>query len=224
MTVTGRQTGGEMVDFGDNEIPWPRKGDDPFALTEDALRSRSLLIACLNFTPDPWGGMAEGFKRLADLGVAWVEQTGHDQDYLVHAIAFNYRHYVELALKEIIRDARRLLDEQGGVPETHNLSHLWNTAEPLLERIESGSKKTYRDVRGCLERFSDLDPSSEAFRYPVRRTGEAALSPDVKNLDLGQLRDVVTRLASFLDGATTHISVCLDYKADMAREYADSSW
>lgn len=213
-----------MVEFDADEIPWPRKGDDPFALPEDAFRSRNRLIACLNFTPEPWGGMAEGFKRLADLGVAWVEQTGHDQDYLVHAITFNYRHYVELALKEIIRDARRLLDEQGGVPDTHNLSHLWNTAEPLLERIEPGSKQTYQDVRGCLERFSDLDPSSEAFRYPVRRSGEAALPPDLHNLDLGQLQDVVTRLASFLDAAATHISVCLDYQAEIAREHADYGW
>ena len=43
------------------------------------------------------------------------------------------------------------------------------------------------------------------------------------NLDLGQVRAVMERLASFLDAATTHTSVelehQLDYLAERQREY-----
>src|SRR5436190_6431658 len=167
------------VDFGDRELPWPRKGDDPRAIGE-----RSRLVAALNFSFDePWGPIAEGFKRLGDLGVASVEETGHGHDYLVYPILFSYRHFIELSLKEIIRNARRLLDKQGSVPETHNLAHLWNTAEPLLMEIEEGSALTYRDVRACLARFDEMDPTSEAFRYPANRSGEDALPDDLPNLD-----------------------------------------
>ena len=206
-----------------DEAPWPKPGDDPFALP-----GSSRLVACLNFTLDaPWGGYAEGFKRLADIGVAHIESTGRDHDYLVYPILFSYRHFIELSLKEFIRDARHLLDKEGGIPETHNLANLWNTAEPLLKEIEPASAPTYRDVRECLDRFAALDPISEAFRYPVTKKGESTLPEDLRNLDLGQVREVMTRLASFLDAATTHTSVLLenklDYLVEMERAYG-SDW
>jgi hypothetical protein len=207
----------EAADIESEEYPWPRKGDDPFAFRT----SDPNLIACLNFTFDePWGGYAEGFKRLADLGVSHCEQTGRDQDFLIYPILFGYRHYVELSLKEIIRAARRLLDEIGGVPENHNLTDLWNTAEPLLKRIEPKGHATLRHVRECIARFTELDPTSEAGRYPVRRGGELSLPEDLRQLDLGQLRDVVERLSGFLEAAAEQTIVYLDYKAEMAREYS----
>ena len=62
-----------VTDFDMNEAPWPRPGDDPFAIA-----SNSRLVASLNFTHDePWGGYAEGFKRLADIGVAHIEEQIH---------------------------------------------------------------------------------------------------------------------------------------------------
>lgn len=73
----------------DNEFQWPTEGDDPFKLTASARQ----LMACLNFTHDePWYGIAEGFRMIADLAVAHIEQTGHDQDFLVYPIVFSYRH------------------------------------------------------------------------------------------------------------------------------------
>lgn len=203
-------------------LRWPKPDDDSFALDSESSR----LIACLNFTHDaPWGGYAEGFKRLADVGVAHIERTGRDHDYLIYPILFGYRHYVELSLKEVIRDARQLLDKDGGVPETHNLAHLWNTAEPLLNQITKGSE-TLRDVRECIAHFARLDPVSEAFRYPVKKTGELTLPEELHNLDLGQARAVMERLAGFLDAARMHTSVelenKLEYLAEMQREYGDS--
>ncbi len=201
-----------MDDQLPDEFPWPAEGDDPFTLGS----SSRALIACLNFTRDePWGGYAEGFKRLADLGVRYIEQTGHEQDFLVYPIVFSYRHYVELSLKQIIRAARKLLDEPGGVPPSHDLDALWNTAEPLLKQIEPEGAETYRNVRACLARFNELDPKSDSFRYPVRSNGDASL-PGVKNLDLGQVRDVVERLSGFLEGATEQTLVHLDWKQEIA--------
>jgi hypothetical protein len=205
-----------------HDFPWPQDGDDPFALPPRPAAEHLRLVASLNFTHDePWGGMAEGFKRLGDAGVASVEAIGHGQDYLVYPIAFNYRHYIELALKEIIRDARRFLDEAIELPRTHNLTSLWNTAESLLRQIEPGSEQTNRQVRECLDRFSGLDPSGEAFRYPIRADGDPALPPELRSLDLGQMRDVVARLASFFEGTSMQLSVHLDYKSDFYRDYAD---
>ena len=108
-----------MTNFGHIEYPWPRAGDDPFALNNDAK-----LIARLNLSHDvPWRPYAEGFKRLADLGVqqiAEIPTTGADRHFLVYPIFFNYRHCIELSLKLIIEMARDLLDRPDDLPKTHN--------------------------------------------------------------------------------------------------------
>jgi len=60
-------------------VPVAPDGDDLFELV-----GGSRLVACLNFTHDePWIGYAEGFKRLADLDVAHIEETGHGHNFLV---------------------------------------------------------------------------------------------------------------------------------------------
>ncbi len=137
-----------MGDFDTDEAPWPKAGDDPFAIARN-----SRLVACLNFTHDePWGGYAEGFKRLADIGVAHIEETRRSHDFLVYPIIFSYRHFIELTLKEVIRNATRLLDKPVAIPSTHNLSALWETAEPLLREIE---------------------PETAPFLTPLRRTPQS---------------------------------------------------
>jgi len=94
--------------------------------------------------------------------------------------------------------------------------------EPLLKGI-ADSPETFRDVRECIAHFARLDPISESFRYPVKKTGELMLPKQLHNLDLGQARAVMERLASFLDATTTHTSVELEHKlgylAEMQREY-----
>jgi hypothetical protein len=198
----------------DARVPWPAEDDDPYQLTPDAMR----LIACLNFTHDePWYGIAEGFKRIADLAVAHVEQTGHDQDFLVYPTLFSYRHYLEVMLKQLIRDAHALLDRDEGVPRTHNLEALWDRAEPLLARLQD-SPDTYRNVRASLARFNEFDPGSDSYRYPVDTKGEPHL-PGVYNIDLGQVRAVVERLSGFLDGASSALDAELDVKGEMAQWY-----
>lgn len=198
----------------DFELPWP-DGDDPYKLTPGARH----LIACLNFTGDPSYGIAEGFKRIADLAVAHVEQTGHDADFFVYPILFSYRHYIELMLKQLIGDLRRLYDiHDADAPGTHSLEALWNIAEPLLMR-HVADPATYANVRGSLRRFNELDPRSDSYRYAVDKKGGPHLE-GVHNIDLGQVRSVVERLAGFLDGASTAVSVDLETKQEYESEMA----
>lgn len=199
----------------DAEFPWPAEGDDPYKLTESARR----LIACLNFTHDePWYAIAEGFKMSADLAVAHVESTGHDQDFLVYPIVFSYRHYLEVMLKQLLRDLRQLFDiEDDSIPGTHSLETLWNIAEPLLVQ-HTDDPETYANVRASLRRFNELDPRSDSYRYPIDRKGDPHLK-GVHNIDLGQMRAVVERLAAFLDGASTGVQVDLEAKHEMAQWY-----
>jgi hypothetical protein len=148
-----------------------------------------------------------------------VEITGRDHDRLVYPILFNYRQYLELALKGVIRDARKLLDERGGAPTGHGLTDLWNTARPLLWRI--APNKADLDTTGeSIRRFAAVDPTSEGFRYPVTVAGTPALPDALKNIDLVQVREVVERLDGFLDVLDFGLGIELDRKSDaLALEY-----
>ena len=160
---SGRLCGVKEALHLEDELLWPTDSDDPFNVGASVRE----LIACLNFgRGERWYRIAEGFKQIADLAVARIEETETEQDFLVYPIVYRYRHYQELMLKQLIRDVRRLLGEDGGVPGTHSLDALWNITESLLKRIPD-SPDTYHKVRGSLGRFNELDPRSDAFRYPV---------------------------------------------------------
>lgn len=188
------------------------KVDDPFAPGEDWWHN-----ACLNFSFEPWVGYAGGYKRAGHIMVAYVEANRRDQDYLVYPILFNYRQYIELTLKWLIRDARQLLDEPGGTPAGHTLENLWNTTRPLLRRIEPRGEKDLDNVEGCINRFAEVDPTSQAFRYPVDMAGEPSL-PGLSQINLRQVRDVVERMSGLFDGALSQISALLDCKWDAEEE------
>ena len=200
----------------DFEFPWPSEGDDPYKLTPGA----SHLAACLHFTHGVpwWYGIAEGFKRIADLAVAHVEQTGHEADFYVYPVLFCYRHYLEVMLKQLILDLWQLYDvDDERVPGTHSLDAIWGIAEPLLLK-HTPEPTTCRNVRAALARFNALDPRSDSYRYPVDKNGEAHLE-GVSSIDLGQVRAVVERLSVFLDAASTAVQVDLDAKHEMAQWY-----
>ena len=148
-----------------------------------------------------------------------MDTTGRDHDRLVYPIIFNYRQYIELALKGVIRDARKLLDERGGAPTGHVLTDLWSTARPLLWRI--APNKADLDTAGeSIKRFAAVDPTSEGFRYPVTAAGTPALPEALKNVDLVRVRQVVERLDGFLDVIDFGLGIELDHKSDaLAIEY-----
>lgn len=208
-----------MAAFDEIDLPWPQKGGDPLAPGDDWWHN-----ACLNFMGgDPqWFGYARGYKLAGDICVAHISEKRGDQDFLVYPILFNYRQYIKLSLKSIIRDARKLLDERGDVPQTHNLLALWNTAKPLILRAEpKGDRRDIPNVGECLRRFDELDPTSQNFRYPVDGEGQPSLPSDLHRVNLRQVRDVVDRLGGFLDSASMILGIYLDHKAEMDAEYRD---
>lgn len=195
--------------------PGRGRGGDPLAPGDDWWNT-----ACLNFLPGPqWFAMARGFKMQADLAVDHVMQGRRDQDFLVFPVLANYRQYIELSLKSIIRDARLLLEEPGEVPFTHSLESLWGTTTGLLSRIEPrADQRDIRNVGECLKRFHDLDPTSQETSYPIDRQGNSTLA-GLRNVNLRQVREVVERLSSFIDAVSMTLSVNLDHKAEMEAEY-----
>src|SRR2546423_1063184 len=91
-----------MIDTEDH--PWPHKGDRLFT-SEGTWRD----TAVLNANRDNLYLYAVGYKLAGDSLVERVIAGQKDHDSLVFPIAFAYRQYLELRLKQLIRDGYRFL-------------------------------------------------------------------------------------------------------------------
>jgi hypothetical protein len=91
--------------------------------------------------------LAFGFFKLADAAVEWWK-AGHRNDAIVIPIICNYRHGIELALKEDIREAATCLRRDGvtgpdteadevnqWLSVTHSIEQLVNRLTKLLGQL-----------------------------------------------------------------------------------------
>jgi len=197
-----------------NSTPWPNKGDELFKADTDGYHN-----AVLNCWGDSLESYIAGYKRAADLLVGYIKDSHNDQDILVFPIVFLYRQYVELRLKDIIKNGNHLLDNQLGYSKSHNLLKLWESCRKIIEKLwPKGTPEDLDAVEECIMQFSEEDPESTAFRYPTNKKGEASL-PNRLYINLRNVSDVITKVSGLLDGTSYAIAHYLDYKKDEEAEY-----
>ena len=166
-----------------------------------------------------WDTYATGFKALADIGVDRALEGG-PTDFTVYPIIFCYRQYLELRLKQLIVIAGKLLDQDVTRPNNHNLVQLWTMVRPLLEKVwkDADLKRELDSITRVVTAFAEVDPLSDAFRYPVDKTGNASLS-DMETINVKHLRKVIDKVAPTLNGASYGIEHDLEIEAEMRAEY-----
>jgi hypothetical protein len=143
-------------------------------------------------------------------------------DYEAYPVVFLYRHALELSLKHIIFRSRLLAafkfrdDIDVKIRNTHDLEHLSTSVAYLLpslfpeeEDIDSVIKKI---ISTCAE-FSEIDPISESYRYPVNKKG----LPSSERHQVVNLRSFANHMASILDDLET-IPFGLNMEIDIAQE------
>lgn len=208
-------------------VPWPQEGDQLFIEGDDWYHN-----AIVHFLADKAGeldlyilGYKEGGDRLVQSS---MESRAH-QDALVYPTVFLYRQYLELSLKQLIREGNRLLEtpfKWGLVgfptePWSHNLLELWDRAcIDLLQEISADyedlqiSDQDLAIVRDLLAQFVEQDPGSYAFRYPTDKMNAPSF-PDLHVINVRNLAEVMAKISVFFDGAATALSVHLDLKREM---------
>jgi hypothetical protein len=190
----------------------------------------------------PWesdGSLAFGFFKLADIAVEWWK-AGHRNDAMVIPIIYNYRHGIELALKEEIREAAACLRRDGITgPEvqadeveqwlsaTHSIGQLVNRLTKLVGQLKLGPGQQLPDeTLDVLAKLHLLDHSGQAFRYSAVKAGPRGqrvlerVRPGQQQFDLvavaEALRDAGTMV---LDGVSGVLGSYSDYQADMTDWY-----
>jgi hypothetical protein len=181
---------------------WPEKGSAVFTTDGDPWHHAFLM------SPGSIQPYAEGYRRAAEIAFQHVAENLRDQDYLLFPIVFLWRHHLELQLKEIIRLARLIQNEDsdGPFPKTHRLMQLWLVARPQIEKDPDGICDV---VERLLQQVETFDMDSMAFRYPTDRDGNLNIPSSLPHLNLGAVHEQMTRIANFLDAVVTEFTVRL---------------
>jgi hypothetical protein len=191
---------------------WPRKGDRLFQGGADWKNN-----ACLSFDGYSPDIVAEGYKRLADLGVEHIKTTRLYQDWFVFPIVFTYRQYIELRLKEIIRQGREL-GMSCRYKFDHDLPQLWATARRVLrEQYPNSPIEALDHTERLILEFNTIDPKATTFRYAENPTPDLL---SVEHINLRNLAEVMDRIATLLDGVTDGMAMRLDLVREMRAEMA----
>ena len=181
--------------------------------------------ACLNSTPFVDYGYIEGYRLGADLLVDHVGSLNRNHDLLVFPVVFLLRHHLELQLKSIVRDGRRLFDIDAENATGHSLRKLWRIARALMVKVDDSYPSTepeYAKIQDLVEQFSEVDNQSTSFRYPRDLDGKPSL-PGLEHINLTQLRDTTNATTKILDSFSGWILQNIEWKNEMHAD-CDSGW
>jgi hypothetical protein len=199
----------------DTPLPWPRAGDVLFTAQKG---ENWTFNACMQQQPSI-GRYADGYRCAAELLFKYLEATDerHHNDIVVYPLIFCWRHFLELKLKELLHDTRRLHEQDDGEPQTsHGLVKRWKAVRDNLLRLNGKARADLRNVDEVVRQFVQYDPESYSFRYPTERDSKTSTQDGVPTLiNLRNLHEVMERVATFLECAGMEV----DAQQDMKDEY-----
>jgi len=179
--------------------------------------------ARVNFSHAPMQFYIDGYKRAADLLVQNVLETAIDQDVLVYPISFLYRQYIELQLKDVIRESRILLGEGSSFLGSHDIKNLWGVASQLMKKIITGvdstvggyiTKQDLAIINEVISNFAVIDPDSIAFRYPEDKVGKNTMQ-ELTHINIRKLAEQIHELAVRLEKFDLVVNVLRERQSDM---------
>ena len=161
--------------------------------------------------------LLRGYKRSGDVLIQKALAERYDRDSLIFPAIFNYRHYIELALKAIIAEHGAFAGVTLG-SKNHKLPKLWQ----LFVKIATAFGNDCSDaatvaVGACIDEFVAVDASSTAFRYACYLNGGTPLLPS--NLDLVNLHDAMNGIENFFECSDLDFTHKAECAADSSTDF-----
>lgn len=146
-------------------------------------------------------GFAQAAQCLADEVAAGRQRP----DPLVWPIVFCYRHYVEVALKDLVRTLVDF-DFAAAVEKPlrdHRLPELWNIVRPacdgtIPDMYLSDERLAVLDER--IRELDERDPRSFSFRYATTKDGVPSQPSGEIYINIKRFRDGMDEVSFILDG------------------------
>jgi hypothetical protein len=199
---------------------------DLFTSLSDAEQYRDL--AWVSYY-DGEAGLAEGFAEAAEAIFAAWRDGAQSNDRLLPPLAYNYRHALELALKQAIRQAAACRQLDAGhdpalTPQAleahfrqrqrHRLGPLARQLAELLAALDLDQLP--QDTMRLLQNLHQLDPVGEAFRY------EGSLKTSAHHIDATRLVERLRRAFRIIhSGVLTGLTEHADFLHEIREEYAE---
>lgn len=186
----------------------------------------------LNACVDKFNGInayAAGYLDAAKLLARIVIYSRSKMDTLVYPIIYLYRHYLEIKLKDLIRQGAAITDTiideklKQALGE-HNLMVLWNRFKPFFEEI-SGYNDSFNEVRKGMESYINqihsIDPASFTFRYDRSKNSKAHNLENVERINLFHFCQNMEKLTDLIEGIDCEFDAASDYVNEMRRAYCN---
>lgn len=166
-------------------------------------------------------GYVEGYRRAAVALYDYTVESRSSPEYMLFPIAFAWRHYLEIALKDIIAAGRELAGEEWGYPKGHHILDLWREAHPHIIKLGDPNAPELANVEANLREFDRIDHAGDGFRYPLNLAGTTpTLDAAPANVNLRVLHEAMDAVAMFFGGVRAELSSRLDYVAECNAELA----
>jgi hypothetical protein len=196
------------IDF-DKEYPLPKPSDTFLKPTgKKTLYTQSI--------SGNWAVYTDSYRLAADRLVDGIEGFPYE-DALICPVVFLYRHFVELTLKRIARDIKRLCGN--AIPKKadtkHQLFDLWSYIRSNLKHANCDcelDRTTINTITRLIAELSDIDPDSMRFRYSHDKEGNEMPMP--VSLDVQNLKDVMYGLRNALETLDTAIGLEQEWRAE----------
>jgi hypothetical protein len=205
-------SGGFFVNGGNLEMAKSNKSYRPLFMASSDEQTNARINQYARYGLDLFAG---SYKTAADILVHHVVQNNTDKDALVYPIVFLYRQYLELRLKEIIREGKLFEDEGNEFPKIHRLHDLWPSVKEIIEKVyshEDSNDSSGLDVtEHVIKEFKAIDPESMSFRYPEDTKGNLHLT-GLDYVDIKGLAETIEEVFLFLEGISDGICAYQDYK------------
>lgn len=169
--------------------------------------------------------LIEGYRESAFLLLEEL-LNNHNKNWLkidsfIYPVIFNFRHYLEIIIKDTLRYHRlinnEVFDDQIGFKNTHSLKKLWDELRPYLQQTfstEANFKEDLLAVEQLIEEIEEKDNGSFSFRYPYE--GSKKIDSSVQfmlpsmTIELENLKLVMTKLSNYFEGINHHAASILD--------------
>ena len=202
----------------DDEELWPKLGESVFHRRADG--DDWIYNACMS----QWTSasqIAQGYRDGARLAFAQIASTGAREfnDSAAYAIIFNWRHYLELTLKDLLYTARAVVNDDAGKPvHHHRLADVWKELRPLMEQIGGTESENFDKVGRVVAEFIQYDPDSFAFRYATDKKGRRSLPNIPSAVNLRYMDEAMADVARFLDSGGCHLYELWSFQAERNAE------
>jgi len=165
--------------------------------------------ARINLVPDSLELYAMGYKKAGDVVSEYAMKHEEDLDTLIYPSAFAYRQYIELRLKEVIKEGQILLGQPSLFPEGHDIIKLWRDAKKIVLTIWPNNPQNLDYSEHVIKEFAKIDPESFSFRYHLKtkNKGGGKTLEGINFINIRRLAEHVNKLEKDLEAISEGIAI-----------------